>query len=45
MIDETLVEIKVSRNKDELVYSIDCSGNLTIEELEYHLEEIIKGVC
>jgi len=45
MIDEALVEIKVSRSNDELVYSIDCSSSLTNEELDYYLEEIIKGIC
>ena len=27
------------------VHSFDCSSNLANEELEYCLEEIIKGVC
>jgi len=45
MSDEALVEIKVNRSKDELVYSIDCSSSLTNEELDYYLEEIIKGIC
>jgi hypothetical protein len=45
MFEETLVEIKVSRNKGELLYSVDCSSELTNEELEYYLTEIIKGLC
>ena len=45
MIQENLVEIKVIRENDELIYSLDCSSNLTEEELEYYLEEIIKGIC
>jgi hypothetical protein len=40
-----LVEAKVSRSKGEIVYSVDCSIELTNEELEYYLEEIIKGIC
>jgi hypothetical protein len=43
--DNVLVEIRVSRNKGEIVYSVDCSSELTNEELEYYLEEIIKGIC
>ncbi len=43
--DNVLVEIKVSRIKGEIVYSVDCSSELTNEELEYYLEEIIKGIC
>ena len=45
MIQDALVEIKVIRKNDELVYSVDCSSELTEEELEYYLEEIIKGIC
>ena len=45
MKDNTLVEIKVDRVKDEIVYSLDCTNNLTNEELEYYLEEIIKSIC
>lgn len=41
----TLVEIKVSRDEDELIYSVDCSSELTSEELEYYLEELFKGIC
>ncbi len=40
-----LVSITASREKDEIVYKLDCAGNLSNEELEYYLEEIIKGIC
>ena len=40
-----LVAITASRGKDEIVYKLDCSSDLTNEELEYYLEEIIKGIC
>jgi hypothetical protein len=40
-----LVSITASREKDEIVYKLDCASNLTNEELEYYLEEIIKGIC
>lgn len=45
MEEKIVVEIKASRNKDELVYSVDCSNEITNDELEYYLEEIIKGIC
>jgi hypothetical protein len=40
-----LVSITASREKDEIVYRLDCASTLTNEELEYYLEEIIKGIC
>jgi hypothetical protein len=40
-----LVAITTSREKEEIVYRIDCSSNLTNEEFEYYLEEMIKGIC
>jgi len=40
-----LVSITASREKGEIVYKLDCASNLTNEELEYYLEEIIKGIC
>jgi len=43
--DSILVSITASREKDEIVYKLDCASNLTNEELEYYLEEIIKGIC
>ena len=43
--DSVLVSITASREKGEIVYSLDCSSTLTNEELEYYLEEIIKGIC
>jgi len=45
MENNVLVDITVSREKDEIVYKVDCSSDLTSEELEYYLEEIIKGIC
>ena len=43
--DTVLVSITASREKDEIVYKLDCASNLSNEELEYYLEEIIKGIC
>jgi hypothetical protein len=45
MDDDVLLSVTVSREKDEIVYKVDRSGNLTNEELEYYLKEIIEGIC
>ena len=45
MEENVLVAITVSRNKEEIVYKVDCSSELMNEELEYYLEEIIEGIC
>ena len=43
--DNVLVAITASREKDEIVYRVECSSDLTDEEFEYYLSEIIKGLC
>ena len=43
--DNVLVSITASREKDEIVYRIDSSSDLSDEEFEYYLSEIVKGVC
>ena len=43
--ENVLVSITASREKGEIVYQVDCSSDLTKEEFEYYLSEIIKGVC
>ena len=45
MNENILVAVTVSRDKGEIVYKVDCSSNLTNEELEYYLEEVIEGIC
>lgn len=40
-----LVSITVSRDKEEIVYQVECASDLLNEEIEYYLEEIIKGLC
>jgi hypothetical protein len=40
-----LVAITASRKKGEIVYSVECSSDLSKEEFEYYLGEIIKGIC
>jgi hypothetical protein len=43
--DNVLVAITASREKGEIVYRIECSSDLSNEEFEYYLSEIINGVC
>ncbi len=43
--DSVLVSITASRSKDEIVYRVDCSSELTNEEFEYYLSEMISGIC
>jgi hypothetical protein len=43
--DNVLVSITASREEGEIVYRIDCASSLTSEELEYYLEEMLKGIC
>ena len=43
--DNVLVAITASREKGEIVYKVECSSDLTNEEFEYYLGEIIGGIC
>ncbi len=43
--DNVLVAITASREKEEIVYKVECSSDLTNEEFEYYLSEIISGIC
>ncbi|MCW4045459.1 MAG: hypothetical protein NWE94_08095 [Candidatus Bathyarchaeota archaeon] len=43
--EDVLVAITASRDKGEIVYRVECASSLTTEELEYYLEEILKGIC
>lgn len=43
--DNVLVAITASRDEGEIVYRVECSSELTNEELEYYLSEMIKGIC
>jgi hypothetical protein len=40
-----LVAITASREKGEIVYRVECSSDLSNEEFEYYLSELISGVC
>jgi hypothetical protein len=43
--DNVLVAITASREKDEIVYRVECSSDLTSEEFDYYLGELISGIC
>ncbi len=43
--DNVLVSLTARKENGEIVYSVECSSELTTEEFEYYLSEIIKGVC
>jgi len=43
--DGVLVSITASRSKGDIVYSVECSSEITNEEFEYYLGEIINGIC
>jgi hypothetical protein len=43
--DGVLVSITASRSKGDIVYRVECSSEITNEEFEYYLGEIINGIC
>lgn len=43
--NNVLVAITASREKGEIVYRVECASDLSKEEFEYYLGEIIKGIC
>ncbi len=43
--DNVLVSLTANRENGEIVYRVECSSDLTKEEFDYYLSEIIKGVC
>ena len=45
MDENVLVEITVSRKKDETVYKVDCAKGVKSDELAHYLDEIIEGIC
>jgi len=45
MVEKVLVAITVSKEKDELLYKLDSSRDLSKPELEYYLEKIVEGIC
>ena len=43
--NNVLVAITASREKGEIVYRVESSSDLSNEEFEYYLSEIINGIC
>jgi hypothetical protein len=43
--DNVLVAITASREKGEIVYRVESSSDLSDEEFEYYLSEIVNGLC
>lgn len=43
--NDVLVSITASRSKGNIVYKVESSSELTNEEFEYYLGEIINGIC
>jgi hypothetical protein len=40
-----LVAINISRKNGEIRYKVDCSKDVSSEELAHYLDEIIEGIC
>ena len=45
MNEENLVSINISRKNGEIRYKVDCSKNVSSDELAHYLDEIIEGIC
>ena len=45
MNKNVLVAITVSREKEDLLYKVDCSSEVSKGEFEFYLKEIIDGIC
>jgi hypothetical protein len=45
MNEKQLVQITVTRRDGKIDYKIDCSNEVTSEELAHYLDEIIEGIC
>jgi hypothetical protein len=43
--NDVLVSITASRSKGDIVYKVECSNEITNEEFEYYLGEIVNGIC
>jgi hypothetical protein len=43
--NNVLVSVTATREKGEIVYRVECSSDVSKEEFEYYLAEIIKGLC
>ena len=45
MNEDNLVSINISRKNGEIRYKVDCSKNVSSDELAHYLDEIIEGIC
>ncbi|HLN89703.1 MAG TPA: hypothetical protein VK253_06520 [Candidatus Binatia bacterium] len=45
MNEKKLVTISIKRKDGEVEYKVDCSKEVTSEELAHYLDEIIEGIC
>jgi hypothetical protein len=43
--EENLVSINISRKNGEIRYKVDCSKNVSSDELAHYLDEILEGIC
>ena len=43
--EENLVSINITRKNGEIRYTVDCSKDISSEELAHYLDEIIEGIC
>jgi len=43
--EDNLVSINISRRDGEIRYKVDCSKDVTSDELAHYLDEIIEGIC
>jgi hypothetical protein len=43
--DNVLVAITASREKGEIVYRVESASELSEEEIDYYIEEILDGLC
>jgi len=39
------VSINISRKNGEIRYKVDCSKNVSSDELAHYLDEILEGIC
>jgi hypothetical protein len=43
--NDVLVLMTASRVDGEIEYKVECSSDITNEEFEYYLGELVKGIC
>ena len=43
--DNVLVAVTASREKGEIVYRVESASELSEEEIDYYIEEILDGLC